>query len=88
MGKEVTDRITDDAVEQFVIDWFEKTGSGGVEAIELLRRLGDELATQPDDIELTDAQRFEFDRRLDDYQRHPTCGVSWESLRDSLRRAT
>ena len=84
----MTARVTDDAVEQPVIDRFEKTGSGGVEAIALLRRLGDELAIHPEDIDLTDAQRVELDQRLDDYRRKPSPCVSWESLRDSLRSAT
>ncbi len=57
------------------------------ERIELLQRLWDELAAQPENIELTDAQRAELDRRLDDYRRDPNAGVSWESLRENLRNA-
>ncbi len=57
------------------------------ERIELLQRLWDELATHPEEIELTDAQRAELDRRLEDYQRDPSAGVAWESLRDTLRTA-
>lgn len=55
------------------------------ERIELLQRLWDEIARSPEDIELTEAQRAELDRRLEDYRREPSMGVSWESLRDSLR---
>lgn len=57
------------------------------ERIELIQRLWDELAARPEDIELTDTQRAELDRRLEDYQRNPDAGVAWESLRDSLRTA-
>ncbi len=57
------------------------------ERIELLQRLWDELAAQPEDIELTDAQRAELDRRLDDYRRDPDAGVPWESLRNDLRNS-
>ena len=57
------------------------------ERIELIQRLWDELVARPEDIELTDAQRAELDRRLEEYQRNPEAGVAWESLRDSLRTA-
>ena len=57
------------------------------ERLELLRRLWDELAAQPENIELTDAQRAELDRRLDDYRRDPDAGVPWESLRENMRNA-
>ncbi|MDY0002000.1 MAG: addiction module protein [Polyangia bacterium] len=57
------------------------------ERIELLQRLWDELAASPEEIGLTEAQRAELDRRLEDYRRDPDAGVSWESLRDSLHRA-
>ena len=57
------------------------------ERIELLQRLWDELATEPDSIELTDAQRTELERRLEDHRQNPGDGISWESLRTSLRSA-
>ena len=57
------------------------------ERIELLQRLWDDLVAQPESIELTDAQRAELDRRLEDYRRDPNAGVPWESLRDNLRSA-
>lgn len=56
--------------------------------IELLQRLWDALAANPESIALTDAQRAELDRRLDEYQESPDLGVPWESLRDSLRTAS
>lgn len=51
---------------------------------EPLQAPSNELAAYPVESGLTDAQRAELDRRLDDYRRDPDTGVSWESLRDSL----
>jgi putative addiction module component (TIGR02574 family) len=47
-----------------------------------------ELAASPVESKLTDAQRNELERRLEDYRRDPEAGVSWESLRDSLHGLT
>jgi putative addiction module component (TIGR02574 family) len=55
------------------------------ERIELLQKLWDEIADSPEGIELTPAQREELDRRLDDYRRDPDAGITWASLRASLR---
>jgi putative addiction module component (TIGR02574 family) len=57
------------------------------ERIELLQQLWDEIAESPEEVELTAAQRAELDRRLEDYHRDPNGGISWGSLRASLRRS-
>ena len=54
----------------------------------LVQQLWDEIAESPDEIELTAAQCAELDRRLEDYRRDPDPGVSWASLRASLRSST
>lgn len=51
------------------------------ERLALLARLWDSL--DPTDVPLTEAQRTELDRRLDDLEQDPDRGIPWE---DVLRR--
>jgi putative addiction module component (TIGR02574 family) len=53
------------------------------ERLELLERLWDSLASNPEAIPLTYAQREELDRRLDDLEREGPIGIPAD---DFLRR--
>jgi putative addiction module component (TIGR02574 family) len=53
------------------------------ERLELMERLWDSLASSPEMIPLTDTQREELDRRLDDLEREGPVRISVE---DVLRR--
>jgi putative addiction module component (TIGR02574 family) len=53
------------------------------ERLELLEQLWDSLSSTPEAIPLTDAQREELDRRLDDLEREGAVGIPWEEV---LRR--
>jgi putative addiction module component (TIGR02574 family) len=55
------------------------------ERLELAQALWDSVAANPENVPLTEAQREELDRRLDDYQRNPNGGSTWESIKRSLR---
>jgi len=50
------------------------------ERLELLERLWDSLSATPEAIPLTDAQRKELDRRLDDLEREGPVGIPWEEV--------
>ena len=54
------------------------------------RKLADEIydsiVSGPDDLELTDEQKTEIDRRLADFQEHPDKVVPWEDVRERLRK--
>jgi putative addiction module component (TIGR02574 family) len=54
------------------------------ERIQLAEDIWDSVATMPQPIRLTEAQREELDRRLDDYHQHPEDGISWESLKGQI----
>lgn len=54
--------------------------------IALLQQAWDRLLDAGWEPELTDAQRAEFDRRLDDLEANPNSTVSLESLIERLRR--
>jgi putative addiction module component (TIGR02574 family) len=51
------------------------------EKFALAIELWDELATNPDEIPITDEQLQELDRRFKEYQRNPDNVVSWEEVK-------
>ena len=58
------------------------------ERIQLVEDLWDSIATVPDGIPLTEAQREELDRRLDAYHKNPDAGSPWESVRERIQKGT
>jgi putative addiction module component (TIGR02574 family) len=55
------------------------------ERIQLAEDLWDSVAAKPEDVPpLTDAQREEIQRRLDEHERDPAQAVSWEEVRARL----
>lgn len=54
------------------------------ERIQLAEDLWDSIAVADADIPLTPAQVEELDRRLDDLERDPDAGASWEDARARL----
>ena len=55
------------------------------ERLDLLEQLWDSLAPTPDAVPLTEAQRAELDRRLDDLDREGAVGVTWDEMLDRVR---
>ena len=53
--------------------------------LELTGELWDSLSEKPEDVPLTDAQREELDRRLDDVERSSPAGISWEKVLQQIR---
>lgn len=51
--------------------------------LRLLEEIWESLSDDPDAIALTDAQRAELDRRLDELDREGPVGIPWEEV---LRR--
>jgi putative addiction module component (TIGR02574 family) len=54
------------------------------ERIQLAEDLWDSILENPDDVPLTDAQQQELDRRLEEYNRNPTLGTDWETVKRRL----
>ena len=57
------------------------------ERIQLAEDIWDSVAAFPEAIPLTDAQKEELDRRLQAYAKNPSEGVSWDELKDKLRKS-
>ena len=54
------------------------------EKIRHIQDLWDRVAAEPDQIELTEAQREELDRRLRELRENPEAGIPWEEARRRL----
>ena len=50
------------------------------ERLRLLEQVWESLRQRPTEVPLTDAQREELDRRLDDLDREGPVGIPWEEV--------
>lgn len=55
------------------------------ERLSLLDELWDSLAATPEAVPLTESQRAELDRRLDDLDREGPVGIPWEEVLNRIR---
>jgi putative addiction module component (TIGR02574 family) len=55
------------------------------ERLSLLEELWDSLACTPETVPLTQNQRAELDRRLDDLDREGPVGIPWEEVLSRIR---
>lgn len=56
------------------------------ERIQLVEDLWDSIAEDSGGVDLTVAQREELDRRLDDFDKNPAAGASWDEFKNTIRR--
>lgn len=54
------------------------------ERIQLVEDIWDSIAAIPQSVPLTEAQRTELDRRLEDCRLHPEDGSPWEQVRKRI----
>lgn len=55
------------------------------ERLRLIEQLWESLSEAPAAVPLTDAQREELDRRLDDLERSGAEGIPWEEVLQQIR---
>lgn len=56
------------------------------ERIQLVEDLWDSIASTPDQLSVTDAQKAELDRRRQRFEQGTTSTRSWEEVKKNLRR--
>lgn len=56
------------------------------EKVIYIQDLWDRLAARQEDVEVTEAQRHELDRRLQSHVARPDDGLDWETARKSLEK--
>jgi putative addiction module component (TIGR02574 family) len=54
--------------------------------LKLVEEIWDSIAATPDALQLTEAQRAELDRRLDDYEKNPEAGSPWPEVKARILR--
>jgi putative addiction module component (TIGR02574 family) len=54
------------------------------ERIQLVEDIWDSITTIPHAVPLSDAQREELDRRLEDYHQNPSQGAPWETIKSHI----
>ena len=52
------------------------------ERIQLVEDIWDSIATTPDQLMLSEAQRQELDHRLEAYSKNPDAGTSWNEVKE------
>lgn len=58
------------------------------ERLQLIEELWESLSATPEEIPLTDAQRVELDRRLDEMKQAGVSGIPWEDVLRRIRNRT
>jgi putative addiction module component (TIGR02574 family) len=58
------------------------------ERLSLLEELWESLSKNPAAVPLTDAQRAELDRRLDDLEQEGPTGIPWEEVLARIQNGT
>jgi len=55
------------------------------ERIQLVEDIWDSIAKVPESLQLTQEQKTELDKRLDDYHNDPGKGSPWDIVRERVR---
>jgi putative addiction module component (TIGR02574 family) len=53
--------------------------------IRLVQAILDSIAAEQDHLDLTDTQKQELDRRIDDYEANPDNVLTWEEVKASVK---
>ena len=53
--------------------------------IRLVQSILDSIAAEQDYLDLTDSQKQELDRRIDDYEANPDNVLTWEEVKASVK---
>lgn len=55
------------------------------ERIQLVEDIWDSIAMEPEAVPLSEEQRMELDRRLDEYNSNPNTGSPWTTVMERIR---
>ena len=54
------------------------------ERIRIVEAIWDSIADSPEEVQLSDEQKVELDRRLEALEKNPDAGCSWDEVRARL----
>jgi putative addiction module component (TIGR02574 family) len=55
------------------------------ERLDLVERIWNSIANEPDSLALSDEEKDELDRRLEAYEANPVAGSSWDEVKARLQ---
>ena len=58
------------------------------ERLKLLEQVWESLSQKPENVPITEAQRAELDRRLDELKREGVTGIPWDEVLRQIRQRT
>jgi putative addiction module component (TIGR02574 family) len=58
------------------------------ERLKLVEAIWESIAEAPEALELTESQRAELDRRLDEYAQNPEAGSPWPEVKERILKRT
>jgi len=57
------------------------------ERIQIVEDIWDSIRQNPDEISLSETEKQELEKRLENYEQNPSEGIEWEALKKNLSHA-
>lgn len=54
------------------------------ERLQIVEDIWDSISKYPESLPLSEAEKIELDKRLENYQKSPDKGIEWETLKKNL----
>lgn len=54
------------------------------ERIQIAEDIWDSISANPENLELSEAEKAELDKRLENYKENPNAGIEWETLKKNI----
>lgn len=54
------------------------------ERIQIAEDIWDSISVNPESLEMSEAQKAELDKRLENYKENPDDGIEWETLKKDI----
>jgi putative addiction module component (TIGR02574 family) len=56
------------------------------EKIQIVEDIWDSISNSPEELPLSEAEKLELDKRLEDYKKNPNNGIEWETLKQTYHQ--
>ena len=54
------------------------------ERVQIVEDIWDSIGKTPEELTLSEAEKIELDKRLENYKQNPSEGIEWETLKKNL----
>lgn len=56
------------------------------ERVQIVEDIWDSISKNPEELSLSEVEKVELDKRLENYKRNPNEGIEWETLKRNLSK--